>query len=175
MLIKVKINDDISEWQPCNRNTILALKKHPPDAIIVDIEKFYENCPGNNRVAELPFQVFYTLAYEFLADRQRQEAWDRRHRDDREMELLEDIGHMDLIGGNVVDDFDLMELQNQMSKAMSSLSEVYQKRVSLYYYYGFSQEEIAQIEGVQQESIWESLSYARKKIVKFLLDEKNSL
>lgn len=175
MLIRYETNGITTNWENVDRSLVLAMLANPPQTVIVRVKDFYPSSPDSDREVKLDSEIFFALAYEFLLDEERQKTWDRRYRDSHDLEQLELTGHGSLVGGNVVDDFDLKEKHKQVSESISKLSPTYQRRVRLYYYFGFSQEEIAAIDGVRQESVWESLMCARKKLKKILGDYKNTL
>lgn len=60
------------------------------------------------------------------------------------------------------------ELQDYLFKCIATLSIKQQKRIVAYYYYGYSLEEIAKIEGVHFTSVHESITNGLKKIKKIL-------
>lgn len=65
------------------------------------------------------------------------------------------------------DELDMMETYleyRHLRELVDSLPEVQKRRCKLYYFYGFSEEEIARIEGVDQSSVSRSLYKAIRNI-----------
>jgi len=52
------------------------------------------------------------------------------------------------------------------------LTEVQQRRFVLHYFKGLSTRQIAMLEGVRQQTVWESLMWAGKKLKKLFVAKK---
>jgi RNA polymerase sigma factor (sigma-70 family) len=95
---------------------------------------------------------------------------DRRYRDERafidgDTECLT----RDLCAQNTVADaVDALETSKAIKQAISSLSETQQRRIRLYYYDGYNQHEIAEIEGVSRQAITHSLKKSLRVLWKIL-------
>ena len=63
---------------------------------------------------------------------------------------------------------------NAANKLLHSgmLTEVQQRRFMLHYFKGLSTRQIAMLEGVRQQTVWESLMWAGKKLRKLFATEK---
>lgn len=105
----------------------------------------------------------------FVRNEWKYEKVNKRHGDalgycDGETELFQ----KDLDMNPVEDELLGIFLRKKLKKAMESLSQTQYRRIYSYYFKGMTFREIAEIDGVSDKSVRESIEGARKKLKKFL-------
>lgn len=168
VVIKIVRRGLTSDWEKHTKRKHRALMKKPPDAVIIRLQDFYPDTYDAGEY-QIPFPVFNALARDFVLLENRLDKRESRHGAGLLVEDLEEMDGFDcLLGGNVADEYEVLEIQQEIRAAVGKLSASRFRRVYQYYYWQLTHAEIAGIEGITQPAVCQTLKVARKKIKRIL-------
>lgn len=103
----------------------------------------------------------------------KEQSWrrkERRYRDGRSYKDGEtELEAQELSSNNtVLDEVEALDLSEMLKQAIATLSETQQRRIKLFYYFGYTKTEIAEMEGVSRKNISVSIKKSLRKLKNFL-------
>ncbi|MCQ4863495.1 hypothetical protein [Pseudoflavonifractor phocaeensis] len=167
MLVKIIDDHGESEWFPLTKKKHRALLERPPQAVTVKIDDLYPESPERGQLVTLEFQIFNTLAREFMLMELCQEKRKERHHDKRSIDAI-DPGENQALTSTLEAEFERNELRQALAAGAQQLTPTQRRRMCSFYLEGLSCREIATREHASHTSVVHSIQAAKKKMQKTL-------
>lgn len=165
--IRLHYADHATGWKLHTRKLHRQLVENPPERVEIRLCDYYPGLPEGSATTELvSFPVFHLIGREAILQDEAQEAAKKNHIDDREMEdyILSTEAERHL-HRSAEDEFFKQEQRRELQRLLDTCTAVQRERFCLYYIYGYTFQEIAQMQGCRIFSVQKSVAAAMKKIV----------
>lgn len=139
------------------------------DLIRIRIREFYKNYEGDNEYVYVSLPVYEAITRTFPNESNNAYMRDSRY---RAYENYEEGSTEELLMEKCEPLEDLIIRRYELEilhKAMQTLTPPQKERLLLYFYWGLSTREIAEITGVHQNAVWKSIQISIKKLKKFFI------
>lgn len=164
--IRLHYADHATGWKLHTRKLHRQLVENPPERVEIRLCDYYPGLPEGSAATELvSFPVFHLIGREAILQDEAQEAANKNHIDDREMEdyiLSNEAEHH--LHRSAEDEFFRQERRRELHRLLDTCTAVQRERFCLYYLYGYTFREIAAIQNCSDMAVRQSIKAVSKKV-----------